>query len=150
MTPDTFGPTSETPLAQFDPVSHCWKMLGAISLWEEQQLLVTLPVSGMTVNGVLYQRPAWVPITVETELLSWPTPRANTAMASLISPEIANNPKRFPNLETVVGRRMWPTPVAAGGLDGGSHSRATMKKLEGTPYEVPSTGKLNPTWVELR
>jgi hypothetical protein len=42
----------------------------------------------------------------------WPTPRSNTAMASLITPEIAHNPKRFPNLETVVGRRMWPTPTA--------------------------------------
>jgi len=48
----------------------------------------------------------------------WPTPRSNTAMASLITPEIANDPKRFPNLETVVGRR----------------------------EEV--TGRLNPMWVE--
>jgi hypothetical protein len=48
----------------------------------------------------------------------WPTPRSNPAMASLITPEIANNPKRFPNLETVVGRR----------------------------EEV--TGRLNPMWVE--
>jgi hypothetical protein len=43
---------------------------------------------------------------------------------------------------------LWPTPVASGGLDGGSHSRATMKKLEGTEYEVPSTGQMNPEWVE--
>jgi hypothetical protein len=48
----------------------------------------------------------------------WPTPRSNPAMASLITPEVANNPKRFPNLETVVGRR----------------------------EEV--TGRLNPMWVE--
>jgi DNA (cytosine-5)-methyltransferase 1 len=33
-------------------------------------------------------------------------------MASLITPEIAWDPKRFPNLETVVGQRMWPTPTA--------------------------------------
>jgi hypothetical protein len=43
---------------------------------------------------------------------------------------------------------IWPTPVARGGLDGGAHSRATMKKLEGTSLEVPSTGKMNPVWVE--
>jgi hypothetical protein len=48
----------------------------------------------------------------------WPTPRSNTAMASLITPEIANDPKRFPNLETVVGRR------------------------------EQVTGRLNPMWVE--
>ena len=38
----------------------------------------------------------------------WPTPRSNTAMASKITPEIANAPNRFPNLETVVGREMIP------------------------------------------
>jgi len=43
---------------------------------------------------------------------------------------------------------LWPTPVARGGLDGGAHSRASMKKLENTQYEVPTTGKMNPTWVE--
>jgi hypothetical protein len=48
----------------------------------------------------------------------WPTPRSNTAMASLITPDIANDPKRFPNLETVVGRR------------------------------EQVTGRLNPMWVE--
>ena len=46
----------------------------------------------------------------------WPTPRANSAMASKITEEIANDPKRFPNLETVVGRRMWPTPIASTGM----------------------------------
>jgi len=46
----------------------------------------------------------------------WPTPRANSAMASKITEEIANDPKRFPNLETVVGRRMWPTPRASSAM----------------------------------
>lgn len=41
----------------------------------------------------------------------WPTPRSCSAMESTITPEIANNEKRFPNLETVVGRKMWPTPT---------------------------------------
>lgn len=31
-------------------------------------------------------------------------------MAAKITPESSHHPKRFPNLETVVGRRMWPTP----------------------------------------
>ena len=50
----------------------------------------------------------------------WPTPRSNPAMASLITSEIANDPRRFPNLETVVGQRM----------------------------EVGDGGRLNPMWVE--
>jgi DNA (cytosine-5)-methyltransferase 1 len=101
----------EQPLANYDPDTQSWKMYGDISLWGDCPLLVNLPVSGMTQNGVLFLQHPWVPITGETESLSWPTPRANVAMASLITPEIANNPNRQPNLETVVGRRLWPTPT---------------------------------------
>jgi DNA (cytosine-5)-methyltransferase 1 len=50
----------------------------------------------------------------------WPTPRSNPAMASLITSEIANDPRRFPNLETVVGQRM----------------------------KAGDGGRLNPMWVE--
>tara|TARA_R110000868_G_scaffold243589_1_gene499574 strand:- start:174 stop:575 length:402 start_codon:yes stop_codon:yes gene_type:complete len=57
-------------------------------------------------------------LTLGDAVQQWPTPRSNSAMASLITPEIANNPKRFPNLETVVGRT------------------------------EQVTGRLNPTWVE--
>jgi DNA (cytosine-5)-methyltransferase 1 len=109
---DTCGLGLEKPLANYDPITQSWKMFGDISLWGDCRLLLNLPPSGMTVSGVLYLQPAWVPITGETESLSWPTPRANTAMSATITPESAHNPKRFPNLETVVGQRMWPTPTA--------------------------------------
>jgi DNA (cytosine-5)-methyltransferase 1 len=102
----------EKPLANYDPDTQSWKMFGDISLWGDCPLLVNLPPSGMTQNGVLFLQHPWEPIIGETESLSWPTPRANVAMASLITPEIANNPNRQPNLETVVGRRLWPTPTA--------------------------------------
>tara|TARA_R110002126_G_scaffold78656_1_gene195787 strand:+ start:780 stop:1562 length:783 start_codon:yes stop_codon:yes gene_type:complete len=108
----TCGLGYDTPLANYDPGTQSWKMCEDIYPWAEPTYLATLPASGMTRNGVLYQQPAWEPITSETELLSWPTPRANSAMASTITKEIAHDPKRFPNLETVVGRRMWPTPTA--------------------------------------
>jgi hypothetical protein len=36
-------------------------------------------------------------------------------MASTITPESAWAENRFPNLETVVGRRIWPTPAARDG-----------------------------------
>jgi hypothetical protein len=147
----TYGLGLEKPLCDYDPDTQSWKMYGDISLWGDCPLLVNLPASGMTVNGVLYLQPAWEPIIGETVSSSspthsgnwptptasdhierkstqqtegsmhsvnlpqavqmWPTPRANQAMASLITPEIANNPNRQPNLETVVGRRMWPTPT---------------------------------------
>lgn len=109
-TPDTCGPGYSTPLADYDPNTQSWRMYGDISLWEEFLLLETLPPSGTTQNGELFLRPLWERLTEETESLLWPTPRANSAMAATITPETAHDPKRFPNLETVVGQRTWPTP----------------------------------------
>jgi hypothetical protein len=42
----------------------------------------------------------------------WPTPRSCSAMAATITPENSWDQDRFPNLETIVGRRTWPTPQA--------------------------------------
>ncbi len=39
----------------------------------------------------------------------WATPRSCSAMAATITPESANDPRRFPNLETQVGMN-WATP----------------------------------------
>lgn len=55
------------------------------------------------------------------KLMAWATPRSCSAMAATITPETANDAKRFPNLETQVGKQQWATPRA---------------------------GKLNPRWVE--
>jgi hypothetical protein len=148
MTHDTFGLGLENQLAVYNRDTQSWRMSEDTSLWGDYKLLESLPKSGMTRNGVLFQQAEWERIISATESLSWPTPRSCTAMGATITPESAWNEKRFPNLETMVGRRKWPTPVASGGLDGGAHSRATMRKLDNTPYEVPPTGKLNPQWVE--
>ena len=75
---DTSGHGSETPLAHYDPDTQSWKTSGDISLWGEQPSLESLPKSGMTRNGVLYQQPDWVrPIDVTASSL-WPTPTAVT------------------------------------------------------------------------
>jgi hypothetical protein len=47
-----------------------------------------------------------------SNMQNWPTPRSCSAMAAAITPESAWNEKRNPNLETIVGKRMWPTPVS--------------------------------------
>jgi hypothetical protein len=162
MTHGTYGPGYETPLAFLDPVSCSWKMYKVMFPLGELPLLKKLPNSGMTVNGVLYQRPAWAPITEGTDLLLWPTPtavvRPMEGNVRMYRAKVQAGEMTEAEAEAILGKSvwaahskipaMWPTPVASGGLDGGSHLRATMKKLQGTSYEVPSTGKLNPTWVE--
>jgi DNA (cytosine-5)-methyltransferase 1 len=72
----------------------------------------------------------------------WPTPRSCSAMAANITPESAWADNRFPNLETVVGRAMWPTPNARD-WKGAPSDAWNQWSL---PREVG--GALNPTWVE--
>ena len=141
----TSGPGLESPFAFLDPVTQFWKMYRATCPLGDLPSLEKLPNSGMTVNGVLYQRPAWAPITDVTVLSSWPTPTTRDYKDGR-KPRYRNGKLQTDTLGRAVA--IWPTPVAAGGLDGGAHSRASMKKLVGTPYEVPPTGQLNPNWVE--
>jgi len=110
-TPVICGLGLEKPLASYDLNTQSWKMLGVTYLWGDCPLLENLPKSGMTRNGELFLQPAWEPITDVIESSSWPTPRNCSAMAATMTSETAHNPKRFPNLETVVGRRQWPTPT---------------------------------------
>jgi len=145
MTHDTYGHGSENVLAVYNRDTQSWRMSEDTSLWGDYKLLESLPKSGMTQNGVLFQQAEWVHITDATELLLWPTPTARDYKDGL-KPRIRNGKIQRDTLGRAVA--IWPTPVASGGLDGGAHSRATMRKLDNTPYEVPPTGKLNPQWVE--
>lgn len=81
-TQDTFGLGSEMPLANYDLITQSWKTSEDISLWGEQQLLATLPKSGMTRNGALYLQPDWVPLIDATDLLLWPTPTCSNWVTS--------------------------------------------------------------------
>jgi hypothetical protein len=70
-------------------------------------------------------------------------------MASTITQESAWKQNRFPNLETVVGRRMWPTPTA--NEDACGKPTGKMQKMLGNYPEVRGDGTggtLNPMWVE--
>jgi hypothetical protein len=76
----------------------------------------------------------------------WPTPRSCSAMAATITPESVWNENRNPNLETIVGRKMWGTPKAQ------DSRHALWDRNKGNLGKQVSGlhdgGKLNPTWVE--
>ena len=83
----------------------------------------------------------------------WPTPCSCSAMAAAITPESAHEPSRFPNLETVVGRRTWATPTANTAKNTGPNinyaTRLAKGHLGGQMWEAEGVGgSLNPTWVE--
>jgi hypothetical protein len=75
-TQDTYGPGLGTPLAHLDPATRSWRTSEDISLWGDYPLLQTLPISGTTQSGVLYQQPDWEPLIDVKGSLLWPTPRA--------------------------------------------------------------------------
>jgi hypothetical protein len=87
--------------------------------------------------------------------MQWPTPRSCSAMAATITPESAWAENRFPNLETVVGRRLWPTPQASDNRDRGNMSNPAIQRRVAMGKQImlsqsvdPNSGQLNPTWVE--
>ncbi len=155
---------------RFDPVSSSWKT--AHCLWEEDLpwSSVTLPKWGMTRNGAVYRHPtAERPISAIEHGL-WPTP---TVCGNNNRP--GSSKSAGWGLASAV--KQWPTPLTRG-LDGGSNSRAAMKKRT-WPTPVASMakgsspgsltrksgadrsndrldhavmaadgGQLNPTWVE--
>jgi hypothetical protein len=77
MTSAICGLGLNKPLASYDLDTQSWKMYGDISLWGDCQLLESLPPSGMTRNGELYQRQAWEHLTGATESSLWATPTAS-------------------------------------------------------------------------
>lgn len=126
-TQDTCGPGSEKPLANYDPDTQSWKMYGDTSLWGESQSLASLPPSGMTRNGVLYQQPAWVPLTDVIESSSWPTPTTQ----EVEHPNASWNEKN---------RRVSP--------NGTTHSMGLADAVQRCVEPSATGGQLNPTWVE--
>lgn len=138
---DTFGHGYETPLAHYDPDTRYWKTSGGISLWGEQPSLESLPKSGMTRNGVLYQQLDWAPLTNvnASSLLHTPTAKANQMAPSMKS-------------------GWWPTPTSHG-ENTATRMEAHRRRLDqGMKYSsrlsqaiaisTPANGYVNPAWVE--
>ena len=70
-------------------------------------------------------------------------------MAATITPESANDPKRFPNLETQVGKSQWATPRVKGEEKGETRlARGKDLGLHGQTGAMVNGAKLNPRWVE--
>lgn len=141
------GESMPASLANYDPASSSWRTSQAclISGWEK--FSETWPRSGTTRHGIAYQLP---PLALPTDATGCGLLPTCTAMAATFTENTAR--AKFPNLETVVARMMWPTPTVmtnTGGAAmckwGGSGARAKLRSMT-TPEEL--NGALNPDWVE--
>jgi hypothetical protein len=168
MTQDTCGHGLEQPLASYNPNTQSWRMSEDISLWGEFKLLESLPKSGMTRSGVLYQQPEWVRPIDENESSLWPTPLTNDNKAGLkkANPNLIDAVLMRPNLgdpapttQEFKQHRMWPTPTTANWVTSTSIESTREQMANGEKYssrivqavameEPTATGYLNPMWVE--
>jgi hypothetical protein len=159
-TQDICGLGLEMPLANYDQNTQSWKMYGDTYLWGDSPLLESLPVSGMTQNGVLFQQPRWVPITGVIESSLWPTPTTQEVEhpeAQLT--ETGRRKSKNGNTSHSIGLAdavlLWPTPTANGWGSTGHRAMLDKQITQGFMLEsdkLPMTagngGRLNPTWVE--
>jgi hypothetical protein len=138
-TQDTCGHGLEQPLASYDPDTQSWKTLEDISLWGEQKLLESLPKSGMTRNGVLYQQPEWVRPIDEIASSLWPTPTTQevehpNAELTPTGRRKSKNGKTSHSLGLADAVQMWPTPVSSSSM--AEDISTVQARLEnGKPYK---------------
>ena len=133
---------------KYDPDMRLWKTHQCSLLGDLEPFLETWPQWGLMRDGE-----CWEQLTLEQTIRGtesglsemWPTPRSCSALAATITPESAWNEKRNPNLETIVGRRVFPTPTSHNSKEGAYPAEYTRK----TPsLATHAGGKLNPMWVE--
>ena len=160
-------------LAKFDPNTSLLRTAQCSLLEEEPELLQTLPRSGMTRSGMLWERQTLVLRINATESGSWPTPTVcgnynrkglsktsgdglATAVSKWPTPQASDNRPRATFASTQ--RRMekgkqisleakvkWTTPTAHMAKE----TNAPSEHSRNTPtLTAQAGGSLNPTWVE--
>jgi hypothetical protein len=124
--------------AKFDPHTSTLRTAQCSLLEEEPELLQTLPRSGMTRSGMLWERQTLVLRTSETESGSWPTP---TVCGNYNRKGLSE--RSGDGLATAVMK--WPTPTAHNAKE----TNAPSEHSRNTPtLAAQAGGILNPTWVE--
>ena len=156
-----YGQSCTGLLAKYDPDTHSLKMFQPSLFGEEPESLQTLPKSGMTRNGRLWEQTMWVHPTAENESGLWPTPSATPrgahtgAIAGSVAEDgksriSANGTKWGATLETAV--KMFPTPTANDHKGWSPNHKRANDPTNRLDFRVePETGvggTLNPTWVE--
>ena len=154
MTLDIYGPTLETPLAEYDHAMHCWKTYRGTSHSDWIPFSGKFPRWGIVRNGKLLVRPRLVPRTYENVCLLWPTPTTQevehpNAIWYLEKTRWrrGGNGSRGHSMGLADAVQWWPTPT----VDDASNVNPKPNRFRGlvaAVNETQSGGKLNPTWVE--
>jgi hypothetical protein len=121
--------------------------------WASNAAFLTWKASGIKPRHLLFQLAPSMPRTEGIASGLWRTPRSCSAMAAENIQNRVND--KFPNLESVVARTMWPTPNAGDDRDRGNLSMPSIqrrqrlgKQLNLSMVVSKESGALNPEWVE--
>ena len=151
-----FGQSCTGLLAKYDQNTHSLKTFQLSLFEEEPESLETLPKSGMTVNGKLWEQTMWAHPTGGRGSGLWPTPIVGDSHLSSTE-EVARHriTEGKVTLSRAVQSKMWPTPRASEWKDVGpvgSKSHTHMDKRDYLCAKVKDpeqpTGSLNPQWEE--
>ena len=170
------GATWQGSSMRYDPASYSWKTVLSSSLEGSTKSLVTLPKSGMTLDGQLWALPMLEPRTKENASGWWRTPdtgaggtsgllkqgithRPNGQPIQIRLVDQVNNPHLWatPTVYPSTSEKMWPTPAATDHKGSGKTGKlrdrldyATERGATKTRVygEPATTGQLNPNWVE--
>jgi hypothetical protein len=99
------GDTWRGWLAKYDPATSSWRTAQCSLLEDSPECLVTLPRSGMTRGGLLWERQTLERRTSETGSGLWPTPTAHNAKEGGFPSEHSRN---TPTLAAQVGGSLNP------------------------------------------
>jgi len=145
--------------AKFDPHTSTLRTAQCSLLEEEPELLQTLPRSGMTRSGMLWERQTLVRRIDETESGSWayksgltykpthnvPTPTASDHIERVSTSKEKLNPETNKSVSLDRWVKFWPTPTAHNAKE----TNAPSEYSRNTPTLAAQVGgTLNPTWVE--
>ena len=137
-------------LAWYDQSSSSWKTYQQSLVTDWEPYSETWPRWGMTQGGSAYAHPMSERRITETDGLHWPTPTAHNAKEMGYPAEYT---RKTIQLGSMV--KMWPTPNASDSRDRGNMSNPAIqrraeigKQLNLSMVVHPTSGQLNPTWVE--
>lgn len=142
---DTSGLTLPEPLAFFDRESWSWRMSAATFPWEPERSLETLPASGMTLGGRLYELPTLVPATAVHGCSSLPTPTVGDSKSPRNSTAGRTNPDSGHHSGTTLtdAVTLLPTPTTQPGT-GNGHARNLGKEVKMLPTPMSRDHKGRP------
>jgi hypothetical protein len=148
------GSTWRGWLAKYDPDTFSWRTAQCSLLEDLNESLATLPRSGMTRNGLLWELPMLEQTIRGTESgLLLPTP--DTVNRDNKKVLFDKNAPSQSGRSLATYARTFPTPQASDCRDRGNMSNPSIqrraekgKQLNLSMVAHPTSGQLNPTWVE--